>query len=324
MNSQDFTNFYTKQDSDETITPFQDEAGFSLIRPYPEGTPYNKDGRRMFIKVAALERGLYYVVDMTKPEKRGESTEYVITDGEEYKRKVTNFFSDGEEFSFDGTSKKIVHLPTKKSFTLNEFVTILVANHLSDRLFIKRYLNMVTNVILKLLFWLSDKHYERVRVSLDKYHFSREGKPVLEEKGDTEPFFKYFYISKNFIFSILLIAFFVAILAIIFPYTISAESIWHSFFGEFSLSNPMVVLFFFLVLFSSEKLSIWLNRKIKDFFVPEKDYRSGQTENFIEKMHNFQLQNKFKIKLNSFPNKIFNGIPFVERILGLKDEFVKK
>jgi len=311
MNSKEFANLYTKQDSDETITPFQDESGFSLIRLYPEGTPYNKDGRRMFIKIAALERGFFYVVDMTKPEKRGESTDYVITDGEEYKKRVTNFFSDGGEFSFDNDSKKIIHLPTKKNFTLNEFVTILVANHLSDRLFLKRCLNGIANVILKLLFWLSDKHYERVKVSLDKYHSSREGKPTLEEQKNTEPFFKYFYISKNLIFSILLMAFFITILAVIFPYALSVKSIWLSFFGEFSLSNPMVILFFFLVLFSSEKLSMWLNRKIKDFFIPEKGYNAEQKVNFIEKLHNFQLQNKFNLKLKS-------GFSLIERTLGFK------
>lgn len=298
MNAQDFISLYIKQESDETITSFQNEAGFSLIRPYPKDTPYHKDGRRMFIKIAALDRGFFYGVDMTKPEKRGETTDYVVTDGEEYKkRKITNFISDGSEFSFDNTSRKVIHQPTNKSFTMNEFVEILVTNHLADRLFLKRQLNASINVVLKVLFWLSDKHYERVRVSIDKYHFSRDNKPIPEEQKNIEPFFKYFYISKNLIFGILLMVFLFAILAAIFPNMIPVKNIWHSFFGEFSLSNPVLVLLFFLALFSSEKLSIWLNKKIKDFLMPEKNYFSEEKENFIERMHNFQLQNKFNLKI---------------------------
>lgn len=298
MNAQDFISLYIKQESDETITSFQNEAGFSLIRPYPKDTPYHKDGRRMFIKIAALDRGFFYGVDMTKPEKRGETTDYVVTDGEEYKkRKITNFISDGSEFSFDNTSRKVIHQPTNKSFTMNEFVEILVTNHLADRLFLKRQLNASINVVLKVLFWLSDKHYERVRVSIDKYHFSRDNKPIPEEQKNIEPFFKYFYISKNLIFGILLMTFLFAILAAIFPNMIPVKNIWHSFFGEFSLSNPVLVLLFFLALFSSEKLSIWLNKKIKDFLMPEKNYFSEEKENFIERMHNFQLQNKFNLKI---------------------------
>src|SRR3989344_3531457 len=91
MNGEEFAKLYTRQDSDETITPFQNEAGFSLIRFYPKDTPYFKDGRRMFIKIVELDRGFFYGVDMTKPQKRDEATEYVITDGEEDRKKATKF-----------------------------------------------------------------------------------------------------------------------------------------------------------------------------------------------------------------------------------------
>ncbi len=203
MNSEEFTKLYTLQNSDESITQFQNESGFSLIRYYPKSTAYHKDGRRMFIKVAILDRGFFYSVNMTKPEKRGGSTDYVLTDGEEYKRKVTNFFSDGGEFAFDDTTQKAIHQPTGKSFTLNEFVEILVANHLSDRLFFKRILNELANKVLKFLFWLSDAHYERVQTAIDKYHYSKgENPPPKDEKKNIEPFFKYFYISKNILFAL--------------------------------------------------------------------------------------------------------------------------
>lgn len=299
MDAQDFTNLYKKQDPNEAITAFQNEAGFSLIRTYPKNTPYYKDGRRMFIKVAVLDRGLFYGVDMTKTEKRGERDDHIITDGKKYKKKITNFFSDTDsaEFVFDEKTKKIKHTKTQRDLTLNEFVNILEKNHLSDRLFWKRGMNKLVGLILKMLFWLADKHYDNVQASLDKYNFSRDNKPVVEEKNNVEPFFKYFDISKNLIFTILLLSFFIAILTAIFPYKISLEYIWYSLFGDFSLSNPMVVLFFFLILFSSEKLSIWLNKCIKEFLIPDQNIFSENKEGFVEKLHNYQHHNKFDLKL---------------------------
>lgn len=287
MNGEEFKNLYSMQSLDETITPFTNEVGFSLIRKYPEGTAYFKDGRRMFIKVAMLDRGFFYGVDMTKPEKRGEATDYVITDGEEYKRKITNFFSDGKEFIFDDTTQKVIHQPTNKSFTMNEFVEILVANHLSDRLFFKRILNEFANRVLKFLFWLSDAHYERVQTMIDKYHYGKgENPPPKDDKKNIEPFFKYFYISKNILFLILLIT---------FPSAVLFGHLW--VYGDFSLSNPSLVLLFFLILFSCEKFSIWLDMKIKEFLMPSTDHFAEKKVNFMEKLHDYQYQNKFQLKL---------------------------
>lgn len=287
MNSDEFVKLYTLQNPpDESITPFQNEIGFSLIRRYPENTAYNKDGRRMFIKVAILNRGFFYSVDMIKPEKRGKTIDYIVRYGDEYKKKITNFVSDGGEFTFDNTTQKVIHQPTNRSFTLNEFVDILAKNHLSDRLFLKRKLNGLVNVVLKFLFWLSDAHYERIRTSIDKYHYSKGEKLPKEEKKNIEPFFKYFYISKNILFAILLIA---------FPSAIFLGHFWLN--GNFSLSNPSIVLLFFLVLFSFEKISIWLDKKIKGFLIPEENHFAERKVNFIEKLHEFQYKNKFKIKL---------------------------
>lgn len=288
MNNEEFIKLYTLQDLDESITPFQNEIGFSLIRRYPENTTYYKDGRRMFIKVAILNRGFFYSVDMTKPEKREKVIDYIIRYGDEYKKKITNFVSDGGEFTFDNTIQKVIHQPTNKSFTLNEFVNILVANHLSDRLFLKRKLNGLVNVVLKFLFWLSDDHYERVRTAVDKYNYSKGENLPKDKKKNIEPFFKYFYISKNILFAILLI---------VIPSAIFLGHFWPG--GDFSLSNPSIVLFFFLVLFSFEKISIWLDKKIKDFLMPEENHFAERKVNFIEKLHDFQYKNKFKIKLKT-------------------------
>ena len=212
MNGEEFAKLYTRKDSDETITPFQNEMGFSLIRFYPKDTQYYKDGRRMFIKIANLDRGFFYGVDMTKPQKRDETVDYVITDGQEYKKKVTNFFSDGSEFTFDSLSKKIVHQPTGKNFTMNEFVEILATNHLSDRLFWKRKTNAIANSVLKFIFWLSDKHYDRVKTATDKFHFNQKQTYSEEKVKDVDPFFKYFLIYRNTLFVGLVVALSVATL----------------------------------------------------------------------------------------------------------------
>jgi nucleoside permease NupC len=288
MSSEEFVKLYKSQDSDESITAFQNEMGFSLIRFYPKDTPYFKDGRRMFIKIATLDRGFFYSVEMTRPEKEGEKTSYIITEGEEYKRKVTNFFSDGSEFIFDNTTQKVNHQPSGKSFTMNEFVEILVANHLSDRLFFKRILNELANGVLKFLFWLSDSRYERIQTAIDKYHYGKgENPPPKDEKKNIEPFFKYFYISKNILFAILLVT---------FPSAIFFGYLWA--YGDFSLSNPSLLLLFFLILFSCEKFSTWLDKKIKAFLMPSKDHFTQKKINFIEKLHDYQYNNKFNLKLN--------------------------
>ena len=299
MNKEDFFKLYTKQENDNSITSFDSEIGFSLIRDYPKNTPYYKDGKKMFIKVAILKGKLFYSVDMTKSEQINEEEKsYIISQGEEYPKKITNFYSvlDGKEsFIFDQSTKKIIFKPKEKSFTLNEFVEILVLNHLSDRLFLKRILDSIVESVLKLLFWLSDKHYEKIQVSIDKYHFGRDNQPAKEDEKNTEPFFKYFDISKNTIFALLLFTFLLVILFAIFPNILCIKKIWP--FGEFSLSNPFVILFFFLILFSCEKLSIWLNNKIKEFFQDDKHSFQEKKVNFIERLHNYQYQNKFELKL---------------------------
>jgi hypothetical protein len=297
MNKEDFLKLYIKQEADNAITLFDNEIGFSLIRDYPKNTPYNKDGRKMFIKLAILQGKTFYSVDMTRPEQRNEEKiSYTITEGNEYTKKVTNFYSDKQEpYIFDETIKKIVFPAKNKNFTLNEFIEILVRNHLSDRLFFKRILNSVAEFLLKFLFWLSGKNYEKVRVSIDKYHFSRDNQPVKEDEKIIEPFFKYFYISKNTIFAILLFTFLLAIFSVIFPDILCVRKIWP--FREFSLSNPFVVLFFFLVLFSCEKFSIWLDNKIKEFFKDDRHSFQEKKVNFIECLHNYQYQNNFNLKL---------------------------
>ncbi|MEQ1665775.1 MAG: hypothetical protein ABL927_10405 [Bdellovibrionales bacterium] len=286
MTKEEFFNLYNKKDTDTSITQFSNEIGFSLVRDYPKNTPYNKDGKKMFIKVALLKDKLFYSVDMTKPEQReGEQTSYIITEGQEYGKKTTNFFSDDQEpFIFNKNEKRIIFKPKNKKFTINEFIDILVLNHLSDRLFFKRISNFISGLILKIIFWLSDKHYDRVKTAIDQYHFKQKEYSTEEKINNVDPFFKYFLISRNTLFSGLIFAFLIAVLL--------SQC---KFIGEFTVANPLIVLAFFLLLSFCEKISIWLNNKIKEFFTPRKFY--NEKPNFIEKLHNYQYENKFKLKL---------------------------
>lgn len=297
MTKEDFLKLYTKQEDDSSITLFDNEIGFSLIRDYPKNIPYFKDGKKMFIKLALLKGKVFYSVDMTTPDKgEGDKISYIITEGKEYGKKTTNFFSDNQEpFVFNETTKKIIFTLKNKSFTLNEFVGILVNNHLSDRLFWKRVRDFFTELILKLLFWLADKHYDKIRVSLDKYHIYRDNQPTKEDEKNIEPFFKYFYISRNTIIVFLSFALLQKVFFVIFPKFSYIKHIWP--FGEFSASNPYVILFFFLALFLCEKFSIWLNNKIKEFFQDDKHSFEKKTINFIERLHNYQYKGTFNLKL---------------------------
>lgn len=298
MKVADFTNLYNKQSHDDSVTSFQNEVGFSLVRKYPDKSKFSNKSLRMFIKVALLDKGLFYSIDMTRVETEGEKTEYIIQYNDK-SNKYTNFFSDSSdpEFVFDHSSQKIKHVKKDKDFTLNQFVDILEKNHLSDCLFWKRKANWCVDFILRSLFWLSDRRYDKVRTPLDKYNFKKDGKPIPESEKSIEPFFKYFYISKNFIFLLLLVTFFGAVLVASFPCSLPIQSIWTNLFGAFTLSNPFVILLFFLTLFSSEKISSELNKKINYFLMPDQNLLSKPKENFIEKLHNYLYRNKFDLKV---------------------------
>lgn len=301
MNAEEFTNLYKKQSYDESITSFSNELGFSLIRFYPNETQYYKDNKRMFIKVGILDRGFFYSVEMTAPKERGGTVEYVINDETGYRKGITNFvadLSDGGDFFFDENKKNIIHKRTKKELSMNEFVEILENNHLTDRLFWKRLIDMIVNYFLKGLFWLSNQRYDKIRTSIDRYRANRGDKIEPEKEINSEPFFKYFSISKNFIFATLLLAFLVAILSSIFPQKLPLKNLWHTFFGEFSASNPMVILLFFLGLFTAEKISVWLNREIRTFLVPDRSIFPEPKKSLIESLHEYQHKNKFDTLLN--------------------------
>lgn len=277
FSSEDFVKLYSLQIPDEKITPITDAIGFTLVRSYPENSDYSKDDRQMFIKIYLSGDAVCGGIDMVRKGENGGN--YTIVSGDKYKRRTTGFFFGSEEkLTFDVNQKKIVHEPDGLSFSISEFVGILIKNHLSDRLFWKRVKDHLANIFLKLLFWFSDKHYERIKVMLDIYRSERNDKPDKSDEKNIEPFFKYFFITKNILFTLLLVT---------FPLSLLVS--YACVFSDYTLSNPSIVLMFFLILFILEKISIWLDKKIKMFF--------GKDNNFIYKLHNYLYDSHFNLKL---------------------------
>lgn len=275
MTSEEFVKLYkTSTSLEEVITPLKEGVGFTLVREYESDCIYSKENKKMFILLYLSDCNIGGGIDMVSADEDNLDKYKVVTD-----KKITNFrFGKEEELFFDKKTSQIYYTPKGKYFSINELVDILVANHLSDKLFWKRQKNILCNRILRFLFWLSDKHYEMIQVMLERYHPNPENKIAKKDDKNIEPFFKYFYISKNILFLFLFVA---------FPLSILIPFFW--FFKDFSISNPTVILFLFLILFIFEKLSVWLDGKIKSFFKDE--------NNFIAKLHNYQFFDQFKLKL---------------------------
>lgn len=252
--------------------------GFTLIRKYKEGSKYQKDDKRIFIRLYLMNEKVNGGAEMVDTDKEG-SNSYRFVKDSQYRKKVTNFrFGMEEDITFDVDKNKIFYKSKKLFFTLNEFINILVNNHFSDRLFFRRNLNNIVKLFLRFIFWLSNKHYDHIKIMLEIHHLSQKDEYDKDDEKKIEPFFKYFYISKNILFSFFLIA---------FPLSLLLTSIYY--IKDFSISNPTLILFFFLTLFIFEKLSVFLDKKIKAFFKKE--------VNFISRLHDSQFSESFKLKI---------------------------
>ncbi len=278
MTSDEFVKLYIKFDRDESITPFKDDVGFTLIRKYKESSKYQKDDKRIFIRLYLTGETVNGGAEMVDADNEGVGS-YRITTDSKYNKKITNFRFGGEEdITFDFIKNNIFYKPKKIYLTINEFIDQLVNNHLSDRLLLRRNLNHLVGLFLRFIFWLSNKHYDRINVMLEIYHPSQKDEYDKEDERSIDPFFKYFYISKNILFIFFLIA---------FPVSLLLANIYSS--KDFSISNPALILFFFLILFIFEKISVSLDKKIKSFFKKE--------VNFISRLHNFQFTELFNMKI---------------------------
>ncbi len=205
-------NLYRKTVNDEKVVELSDVNGITIIKKYPENSEYFKDGNKMLIQIYLKDGFIGGRVEMVKADRNGL---YSVIESKKYKKKFTNFsFSQEENIKFDFEDKKILIKRSGRDtkMSLNEFVEILVENHLSDRLFWVRKKNFLKKILLKILFFLTDDRYDFV----DYYHKingieeNRFGKRKIEKKlkVNPEPFFRYFKIYKNTLFILFVFLFF--------------------------------------------------------------------------------------------------------------------
>ncbi len=279
MNSLDLIKLYKKTAEDELVTPFKDDyVGFSVVREYKKNTTYFKEDKRIFIKIYLVNNQLHGSVSMVNSN-NGETDNYLITDISKYKGKITNFeFNDTENFIFNDKKRKILYKPKEKFYTLNQIIDILVDNHLHDRLFLQRVIHFLTDKLIKCLFLLNDQKYDPVKAMMQIHNSSLSQGIETTEKKKTEPFFNYFYISRNTLFAFLFLS---LVLSLISPLK--------NIFGESNVSNPKIVFLFFIMLFVSEKVSVFLDQAILSFYKNQ--------ENFIYKLHNYNIFGPFKFKI---------------------------
>ena len=275
-NSEEFKKLYQKVSDDKNVTKISDAVGITIVRKYNKDSEYFKDGKKMFIKLYLRDVFLVGGIDMVEEEENGIYT--IISDNKKYKKKFTNFFFGPEEkIKFNPENNKVLVRRKNKSieFRLNDFVDLLVKNHLSDRLFWIRKKNYLKRIILRILFFVTDDKYNYV----DYYHEIHENKigdieKEKEIKIGEEPFFNYFKIYKNMLFILSILLFFALILIK-----------KHGFLdgGNLSMSNPILLFLFVIILFLLHYFSSFLHMKKRD------------KKGFIYKLHKDSLNNSFML-----------------------------
>lgn len=292
MNSTDLVIEYTRRKYDKQITPFTDGVGFSIIREYPRNSDYFRDSKLMLIRVAVENnKSLFFDINMVKDNESKENQSYAIQDGSEYRGRIVNLSSEKNEFFIEDTDMKITHSSSNEKLRLNDFVDMLAGNHLRGRnLPLKLLKRLVSNTILKTLFWICDKkfdHYARL-ISV----FNREEKKSIERLESSDPFFGYFKIFKNlFIVSLIFTLFFSIVILQNDFLTLHAKK----YFGDFSISNPLILIIAVITLHALEKVTNYLRTKIDEF---EGMYQKHeQQKNLIQKIYIASLDQKYNLNL---------------------------
>ena len=277
MNAQEFRNLYTKDKLDYEIISFEEEVGFSLIRFYPPESKHRKT-KKMYVQIGLMGgNNFFYSVNMASPESTDEQTRYVTCESND----TTNFVSkpNNEEFVFCQSSKMIIHQESKKLFTLNEFIEILSKNHnrRSRKGMIK---NKGARILIESLFWMINRKYNWIDFHRPK-HMSINGDREMAEEVVLNLSLGTFLISRNIT---IILATLMSLISIylLYPY-------WP--YEDFSLSNPIIILLFFLSLLYCEKLSIWLNSKVDEAI------ENQESPNFINQLHFHQFKERFTLRI---------------------------
>ena len=264
ISSQMIASIYNKEENDEDIFELTDKPGLQIIRKYKQGTAPAKDNRRMFIILYIKDnRFVSGGINMVKAKEEDGSGYEMIFDDEKADRsflrqKYANFFFDDDEMAvFDSSSQKIIFRNNK--YSVNEFVSVLVKNHLSDMFRLNRIMIFLKNYfILEPLFWLADANYKddniRINFLLQKNitGYKESGAKIEMPK---EPFFKYFDIYKN-----ALMFFIIIILNPLLWLSVSLDA------SYFNIANPFLLFtaFLFFAIFSSQQAeSLFLSILLK-------------------------------------------------------------
>ena len=198
MQPQKFRDLYVQKNNDLKVTTFEGVAGFSVVRNYPENTKFFKDGNLMFIRIFLKEKYVCGGIEMVSGGGHKDDRYYLI-DASFYKNKITGFsFNEDENIIFDSTTSRMHNGKSKKQLSLNEFIDILVKNHLQDKLFFKRKINFIVHLFLRFIFWLVNQKYDDIKIFYNNTNPQIQNQNI--NKRSSEPFFKYFSISKNILF----------------------------------------------------------------------------------------------------------------------------
>jgi len=291
-NSKEFKELYQKRADDEKVTEISNAVGITIVRRYNKNREYFKDGKKMFIKLY-LEDALFVGGVNMVEEKRGT---YTIFNERKYKKKFTNFFFGPEDkVQFNTKNNKILTKKGNKNieFCLNDFIDILVKNHLSDRLFFRRKINKIKIYFLKILFWFMDSKYNWI----DYYHKIQKREQTIDKTNSKEnlnldklsidPFFNYFRIYRKILFSFIITVTVYLIYSFLNTDSCNMRNSLCSIFKveNFSIANPILLFIFFIGLFLLHYFSLFLQGEV------------GYKDGFIYKLHISSLNNSFRLKI---------------------------
>ncbi len=296
ITSDTFYSLYQKTSNDEDVVRIEGVPGITIIRKYREDTKYFKDGKRIFIKFHLNDEHIMGSIDLVSKNKDGTFTSFDSTNP--YKNPFTNFiFGKEENIIFDNIKQKILIKKKRKTyeFNVNDFVEILVKNHLADRLFWKRKINRLKVFFLSFIFWIIDKKYDWITYYYKIHNSKKISANSIDELDKSinlpaelpiDPFFKYFLIYRKILFV------FIIITTVILYYFFN--KINQNFYegsnilfkeNNFTISNPIFLFMFFIFLFTLHYLSVFLKEKIYN------------KEGFIYKLHESSLDNSFSLKI---------------------------
>ena len=170
ISSQYISDLYIRSNDDENVFALIDSIGINIIRKYKKDTiPARKNYRmfiRLFITATNTVRG---GVDVVKDNSDESNPGFPLVFEEDdtliniFRRKYTSFTIDGKEkIEFSSKTNEIIF--RNREFSINQFVELLVYNHVHDMFFRSRILNYLKNFfVLEPAFYLANLNYRDLK-----------------------------------------------------------------------------------------------------------------------------------------------------------------